>query len=151
MSWETKITQKDAVKSFFVMDGGKVNLEASVERYRSAALRHIAKQESDDHLISVCMTKLFDQFKGANLNLDFIKSQTVQLMGQEVPSLKDPSLFILLSARVEEMLHDNTNQPEVAAKGDKPGKPAIDGRIYGMRKGANGGFYRISDRSATTE
>jgi hypothetical protein len=147
MAWDKTPSMKDAVRAFFVTEDGKVNLEASVERFRSSALKHIAGQEAQDGLIVQCMTSLFDQYKGANLNLDYIKSQTVERMGKAVPELKEPSLFSILSARVETLLHDNCNQPAVEAKGDKPAVEAITGRTYDMRKGKGGGFYRVSDQA----
>lgn len=146
MSWDKNPSMKDSVKAFLVVDNGKVNLEASCNRFREVALRHLAGQEAEDTLISSCMESLFDQYKGANLNLEFIKSQTVQRMAKQVPELGDPGLFSSLSARVEDILHANTNQPAVEAKGDKPAVAAVEGRPYGMRKGKGGGFYRIADQ-----
>lgn len=149
MAWDKSVSQKDAVKSFLVYEDGKVNLEASVSKYRSAALTHLVKEESDEKLITECMTELFDQFRGANLNADFVKSQTVQKMAKRIPELSNPNLFSILSAKVEAVLHENCDQPETPAKGDKPAVAAITGRTYGMRKGAGGGFYRVADRPAT--
>ena len=145
-TWEKRIAMGEAVKSFLVSVDGKVDLEASTAKYRSSCLQYIAKQESDTALVSECMTSLFDQFRGANLNLNFIKSQTVTLMGKKVPELKDPGLFSILSSKVEDYLHENCNQPAVAAKDDKPAVEAITDRTYDMRKGAGGGFFRCSDR-----
>jgi len=147
MAWEKTVSMKDAVKAFFVTEDGKVNLEASVDRFRSSALKFIAGQEAQDSLIMQCMTGLFDQYKGANLNLDYIKSQTVERMGKAVPDLKDPGLFSILSTRVEAILHENCDQPAVEAKGDKPAVEAITGRVYAMRKGKGGGFYRNADQT----
>ena len=147
MAWDKTPSMKDAVKAFFVTEDGKVNLDASVERFRSTALKFIAGQEAQDTLITECMSGLFDQYKGASLNLDYIKSQTVERMGKAVPELKDPSLFSILSARVEDLLHANCNQPAVDAKGDKPAVEAVTGRTYDMRKGKGGGFFRISDQA----
>lgn len=147
MAWEKSVSQKDAVKAFLVVTDGKVDVAASTEKYRAAALRHMAGQEAEDNLITECLTELFDRLRGAHLNLDYIKSQTVQSMIKRVPDLNDPNLFTQLSGRVEEVLHANTNQPAVEAKGDKPAREAITGRIYNMRKGKGGGFVRISDEA----
>lgn len=147
MVWEKQVSQKEAVKSFFVLTDGKVDLAASVEKYRAAALRYVAGQEAEDTLISECMSSLFELYKGATLNLDFVKSQTVLRMTKVHPELNEPALFTQLSKRVEDYLHANTNQPAVEAKGDKPAQDEITGRIYSMRKGKNGGFYRVADQS----
>jgi hypothetical protein len=116
-----------------------------VEKYRAVARQYIAKQLAETELVGQCMTALFDQYKGANLNLDFIKSQTVQRMTKIHPELNEPALFATLSARVEDYLHENCDQPAVAPKGDKPGRDAITDRTYAMRKGKGGGFCRKAD------
>ena len=149
MAWDKKITMAEAVKSFLVTGGdGKVDMAASTEKFRVTALQHLAKQESDEALIMECMTSIFDQFRGANLNLDFIKSETVNRMAKRVPELADPSLFTILQGKVEDVLHENTNQPATEATEKKPAYPAIEGRIYSMRKGKGGGFFRVADQAA---
>lgn len=147
MSWDKAVSMKDSVKAFLVTTDGKVNLDASVERFREFALKHLAGQEAEDSLIEACMSNLFDTYKGASLNLEFVKSQTVQAMAKQVPALANPSLFTQLAGRVEDVLHANTNQPAVEAKGDKPAVEAITGRTYGMKKGKGGGFFRNADQA----
>ena len=146
MTWDKKPSMKDSVTAFLVSVDGHLDVEASVSKYRSAVLQHSAKQESDTALISECMGELFDIYPGANLNLDFVRSQTVQRMAKKVPSLSDPTLFSILGAKVEDFLHSHCNQPEVAAKGEKPAVPAVTGQLYGVRKGLGGGFWRVADR-----
>lgn len=148
MGWEKKATQAEAVKAFLVSVNGKVDLEASVEKFRSVALKTLANQETEDSLIVTCMNGLFDQFPGASLNLDYIKSHTVQAMAKQVPELKDPTVFGQVSKRVEEVLHALTDQPEVPAEGDRPAQPAITNRAFAMKRGKGGGFYRKSDQAA---
>lgn len=147
MSWEKKVSQAEAVKAFLVTVDGRVNLEASVDKFRGVAVRTLAKQESDDELISSCMSALFNQFPGASLNLDYVTSKTVEAMGVRVPELKDPQLFSQLRERVADVLHANTDQPAREAKGDKPAAEAITDRTYAMKKGTGGGFYRKADQA----
>ena len=148
MTWDIKkVAMKDAVKSFLVTVDGHIDLEASTSRFRESALRHLASQEAETDRISRCMTQLFDTYRGATLNLEFIKSQTVQLMCKESPTLNDPSLFLTLSARVEEFLKENTNQPAQEAMAKRPAKPEITGKIYSMKFGKAGGWHRVSDQS----
>lgn len=148
MAWDKTPSQKEAVKSFLVTEDGKVNLEASVDKYRAVCLQHIAGETSDTELVAQCMTALFDQYQGAHLNLDFVKSQTVQRITKLHPELNEPALFATLSKRVEDYLHANTNADAVEAKGDKPAKEAVTGKTYAMRKGKGGGFCRVSDQTA---
>ena len=147
MAWDKTPSQKEAVKAFLVTTDGTTDLEASVEKYRQVCRQYIAGQTAEQDLIAACMTELFDQRRGAYLNLDYIKSQTVQLMGNKHPDLKEPTLFAMLSTRVETYLHENCNQPAVEAKGNKPAKEAITGKTYAVKKGIGGGFCRVSDQS----
>jgi hypothetical protein len=138
MAWEKKVSQKDAVKAFFVLDAGsKIDLEASTAKYRQAALGYLASQEAEESLVTQCMSEVFDTYRGASLNLDFVKSQTVQRLGIHNPSLKEPSLYITLAKRVEDVLHSLTGEDE-----SKP---------YSMRKGKNGGFSRKADQAFSTK
>ncbi len=146
MAWEKQASQKEAVKAFLVMNNDKVDVDASTAKYRAAALKLMIGQEAENVVISQCITELYDQYKGANLNLEFIKSKVVEKMIKLTPELNDPRVFSSLSGRVEDVLHENTNQQAVEAKDDKPAKAAIDGRLYSMRKGKNGGFWRVSDQ-----
>lgn len=148
MAWEKKVSQADAVKAFLVTVDSKVDLEASVDKFRSVALKTLAGQESEDSLIATCMLALFDHYKGATLNLDFIKSQTVQRMAKVVPELGEPGIYSVVSSRVEEILHALCDQPEVEAKGNKPAVAAITDRTFAMKKGKGGGFYKKSDQGA---
>ena len=147
MAWEKKVAQTEAVKAFLVTVDGKTDLDASVEKFRSVALRSLASQSSEDELIVVSINGLFDRYPGASLGLEFIKSQTVQAMARTTPSLGDPGIYSLVTARVEEVLHALCDRDEVPAKGDKPAQPAITGRTFGMKKGKNGGFFRNSDQA----
>ncbi len=148
MAWDKTPAQKEAVKAFLVTTDGGFDLEASVEKYRAVARQYIASQTAEQDLIAACMTELFDFRKGATLNLDYIKSQTVTLMAKRHAELGEPTLFAMLSGRVEDYLHANCDQPAKPAKGDKPEVPAIEDRIYAMKKGQGGGFYRKSDASS---
>jgi hypothetical protein len=145
MAWDKTPAQKDAVKAFLVTVDGKVDLEASVEKYRAVCRQYLAGQTAEQDLIALCMAELFDQARGGTRNIDYIKSQTVQLMAKRHPELADPTLFAMLSGRVEDYLHANCDQPAVAAKGNKPAREAITGRTYAKKMGQGGGFYRKSD------
>jgi hypothetical protein len=149
MAWEKKVSQAEAVKAFLVTVDGRVNMEASVEKFRGVAVRTLASKESDEQLISECIGSLFDKWRGASLGLEYVTSQTVEAMKLRVPELGDPGLFSQLRERVSDVLHAQADVAERAAKGDKPATAAItEGRIYGVKKGASGGFFRKSDQAA---
>jgi hypothetical protein len=151
MAWDKTPAQKEAVKAFLVTTDGKGDLEASVEKYRQVCRQYLAGQTAEQDLVAACMTQLFDLRRGTSLNLDYIKSQTVQLMSKQHPELNDPTLFAMLSKRVEDYLHENCDQAAVEAKGNKPAREAITDRTYGVKRGTGGGFFRKSDASADTK
>lgn len=157
MAWDKTPAQKEAVKAFLVTTDGKVDLEASVEKYRSVCRQYVAGQTAEEDLVASCMTQLFDLRRGTSLNLDYIKSQTVQLMSKQHPELNDPTLFAMLSKRVEDYLHENCDQPEVEAKPAEGKKKAVEyraaitDRTYGVKRGTGGGFFRKSDVPADTK
>ncbi len=144
MAWDNTPSQKEAVKSFLVTVDGKIDLEASTEKYRTVCRQYMAKSMAEDELVSQCIGALFDQYRGAYLNLDYIKSQTVLRMTKAHPELNEPTLFNTLAARVESYLHENTNQDAVAATAKRPAKEAITGRPFSMKKSR--GFCRLSDQ-----
>lgn len=135
MAWDKIPSQKEAVKSFLVVEDGKVNLDASTAKYRAACLLHVAGQTADAELIGTCMTSLFDTRKGVYMNMDYIKSQVSQAVLKLHPELNDPALFGNLYKRIETFLHENTGE----------------GKTYGMIKAR--GFCRTSDQpvKAATE
>lgn len=147
MAWDKIVSMKEGVKAFLVTEDGKVNLEKSVEKYRAACLHHVAGETTQTELISQCMTALFDQYKGAHLNLDFIKSQTVQRITKLHPELNQPALFATLSKRVEDFVHDNTNVDASEATAKRPAKEAVTGKTYNVSRGKGGGFCRALDQT----
>jgi len=147
MAWDNTPAQKEAVKAFLVQTDGKYDLEASVEKFTAVAKLHIAKQTAEQDLIALCMAEVFDARPGVTLNIDYIKSQTVARMSKRHPELGEPTLFSMLSGRVEDYLHENCDQPAVEAKGDKPAREAITDRTYAKKMGKGGGFYRKSDQT----
>lgn len=152
MAWDKTPAQKEAVKAFLVTTDGKLDLEASVRKYETVCRQYIAGQTAEQDLIASCMTELFDNARGGTRNIDYIKSQTVALMAKREPSLNEPELFSMLSARVEEYLHENCDQPAQAAapaKGNRKAveaREAITDRIYAKKMGQGGGFYRKADQ-----
>lgn len=157
MAWDKTPAQKEAVKAFLVTVDGKVDLEASTEKYRQVCRQYVAGQTAEQDLIKLCLAELFDLRRGTSLNLDYIKSQTVQLMSKRHPELNDPTLFAMLSGRVEDYLHENCDQPAVEAKPAEGKRKAVEAReaitdrTYGVKRGTGGGFFRKSDVPADTK
>ena len=132
MAWLKTVSQTDAVKAFLVFnDDTTVNLDASVSKFREVALRQLASQETDDALVSECISALFDMYPGARMNVMAITSNVVSRMGQKNPDLADPKLFGVLAKRVAEVLKAQTGE--------------LDTQPYTTVKGPRGGHARKSD------
>jgi hypothetical protein len=130
MAWDNLPAKRDAVKSFIVVNAltDQVNIEASVSKFRDALTKHLGTREGNDDLIRECLTNLFDYHKGVRMTMDFIASQTVDLMGKKNADLKNPQLFSRLGKRVR----------EVVALDVKAG-------VYASERGPSGGHYRVCD------
>jgi hypothetical protein len=141
MSWEKKIAQREAVKSFLVFADGLIDLEASTAKYHNACLQYKAQKETEETLVAECMADLYNTHRGVTLNMDYIKSQTIHRMVKRQPELNEPALFSLLGGRVEDYLRANCDHEAVAAKGDKPEVAAKTDGLFARAAGRNGGFY----------
>jgi hypothetical protein len=146
MAWEVKVSKRDAVKAFMVVNAdGEIEVEPSVSKYRESLLQAVAIREAQDTLILMCLGETFDEHKGARLNLAFLVSQVVPKMGNHVEALKDPQLFSMLSKRIAEVLSENCDQPAKEATNKHPACEAITGRTYSSVPYRNGGFIRNAD------
>jgi hypothetical protein len=144
----SKISQFDALKTFFVTStDDRIDLEASVEKYRSLAMKYIVAQESQDALILECVADVFSEHKGATLNIDYIKSQTWTRMAKIIPNAKNPEVFAVVSARIEEVFNANVNRPAVEATEKKPAKLAVEGKLYEVKRGKGGGYFCVADQA----
>lgn len=127
MAWEKTISLKDGLKPFLVTDGGTINLEASVAKFRENALMHIAKQEAEEVLIKMCLNEVYDHYKGSWMNADALFSATIKRMEAKVPELGNPSLYSFLCKRIDGIIHED---------------PA-----FVMKKGAGFGWARAADQT----
>jgi hypothetical protein len=137
MSWEKKVSQIEAVKAFLVSEGGMVNLEASVAKFRETALMHIAKQEAEEVLVKMCLNEVFDHYKGSFLNQNALWSATIEKMKAKVPELGNPSLYGFLCKRIDTIMHEDLGEPG-------------SGKTFMVKRGAGGGFGRAKDQTPTT-
>ena len=108
---------------------------ATQAKFNQTLLSSVANEKAQDGLILDSMSQLFDQFKGAFLNLPFIKSHTIEIMAKNFPEFKTPVLFGQLSKRIGELLHEHTGE----------------NKTYNMKKGAGFGFCRARDQAPKVE
>jgi hypothetical protein len=68
-------------------------------------------------------------------------------MAKVSPELGQPTVFSMVSARVEQVMDALTDREERPSKGDKPAVDAITNRAFAVKRGKGGGTYRKSDQA----
>ncbi len=133
MAWEKIVSMKAGIVPFLVKDKeGTIDQKASVAKFEAALIQYAGKKEADASLVLSCINELFDQYKGASINQKGIISFVIQKMVVKNPELKNPSLFGMLSKRVEEVLKDNIGE----------------GKSFATKLGPGGGTYRVADQKS---
>jgi hypothetical protein len=140
MAWEKKVSMKAGLVPFLVYTAGLVDLEASDRKFHDAALLFKVQNEADEDVVLSSINALYDQYKGASLNVAAICSGVISLMGKTNSVFANPQLFGTLSKRVTDVLDANT-EPKERAEGDT--------KVYtfAVRRGPGGGHMRISDQT----
>ena len=132
MAQKKMISMKQAVQAFLVMseDEKSINVEATETKFPDYLLKHNAGQMAEQELIGQCVNTLFDTYRGACLNMDYIKSQIVESMKKINPDLGDPALFSFLSKRIAGAMSEMTGE----------------GKAFAIKGGPAGGHYRVADQ-----
>ena len=97
-------SKKEALMAFMVREEAGWSLPKSELKFRESARSFIARQEADEQLIKECTKVVFARFPSAFLNISYICSNVIGLMGERVPALKDPHLHPQLSKRITEVM-----------------------------------------------
>lgn len=104
-------------------DKGEVDTEATVAKFRSDLISHLASQRDQDNKIAVAVHAVFDQYKGARINL--------------------PALTNFTLTKLEA---NASNYPELTnAIRDYVKSNASEGGLFLINKGKGGGVIRLSD------
>jgi hypothetical protein len=109
---------REELLPFLVRENGRYDLQASLSKFKDMASKYIASQEAEENLVVECLHQLFDEHKGAGLNVKYIIAHIIPLMQLQVASLKDTSVYPMLQKRVAQVLKDQTEAGTfVATKG----------------------------------
>ena len=122
-----------------VLTGGKIDIDASVQAFRSAAVKRQAELETEQSEIAEAVEALFDSNRGKAIAMPVLGSMVAQALNAQ------PENFKVLSDRVLDYVRANS-QGEV-----KDGVAARPDSLFVIGKGKNGGCYRRADRPAKTE
>lgn len=110
----------EVVRSF----DGSVDMTASLMSAKTAIEKFVADKESEDTAINVAVHEVFDQFKGASINMPALVSLTIQKLGGS------PENFKVLGDKVSAFIRGNSG----------------DFGVFTITKGRGGGVRRNSDK-----
>lgn len=103
------------------VDGG-IDLQATTDKFQAELLAWEAEKGAADALIVNTLNAIFDQYKGANLNQEYLIGEYVRRN-----NVRDKDQHALVTKRVKDHLKENT------------------GILYLARVGKGGGFKRMCD------
>lgn len=112
------------VSEYVVRNGGSVDIEASVDKFRSALTVHLAERETQQATIADAVHTVFDKNKGTVISMPALTGLALQELNAQ------PENFTVLSERVQEYVREN-------AQGDSS--------TFIIAKGKGGGCKRRSD------
>jgi hypothetical protein len=121
-----------------VTTDGAIDIDASAQAFRSAALKRQAELETEGAEIALACGELFDQYRGKAIPMPTVGSMVAQKLNAQ------PENFKVLSDRVLDYVRSNSQERKVP-----------DGTVtkhddseFVIGKGKNGGCYRRADRPA---
>lgn len=125
-----------------VTEGGKVDQDKSEAAFRGALLKYVAERETEGTLIEEAVSALFDQYKGAAINMPAVCSMTAQRLNAQ------PENFKVLSDRVAEYVRANSQETGNEKEGTLVEHPDS---LFIIAKGKGGGVSRRADRPVKTD
>lgn len=120
---------------------GKYDLDAMTVAARNALVRLEAERETEEATIADAVNAIFDEFKGAAINMPALLSMTTQRLNAQ------PSNFKVLSERASAYVHENSQGDTDKATGavQRPNS------LFVIGKGKGGGVRRRADIVAKPE
>lgn len=108
---------------------GAVDVDASVEAFKTAVHQHIAARETETATIALAVDDLFSSKPGARLNMPYVQSSVATALNAQ------PENFKALGERIAVYIRENA--------GDRD-----SGKLFHIGKGKVGGVTRWSDQPA---
>ena len=110
---------------------GSIDLDATVSKFEGDVSTYVALQAADQEKVAEAVATVFDTNMGTNINMPFLVSQALPLLGVSASTHKS------LSERVLAYVRSNAD-----GKGSN---------LFSIVKGIHGGVKRLSDVPATEE
>ncbi len=116
----------------------RIDIEASCVKYRNAITAARDKQVNDLEVVSTATNAVYDEFRGAYITIDALKSFVCQKLKIH------PNAYGEIGKRIHAYINENLE----AGNGiTSEGKPAL----FRLKKGVGGGFGRLADLKAAAE
>lgn len=122
-----------------VLTGGKIDIDASVQAFRSAAVKRQAELETEQSEIAEAVEALFDANLGKAIAMPVLGSMVAQALNAQ------PENFKVLSERALDYVRANSQTTGSEKAGTLVQHPDS---LFVIGKGKNGGCYRRADRPA---
>lgn len=122
------------------LSGGKIDIEASVQVFRAAAVKRQAELETEQAEIAQAVETLFDRNLGKAIAMPTLGSMVAQALNAV------PENFKVLSERALDYVRQNSQTTGSEKEGTLVQHPDS---LFVIGKGKNGGCYRRADRPAT--
>lgn len=107
-------------------DDGSIDHDATVAKFSGELVRYAAECETEAAAIGVHVNAVFDQYRGANLNMPALTSMTLTRLNCQ------PEAFKVLTEKVQGYIRDR----------------AGEGGAFTISKGKGGGVRRVADLPA---
>ena len=120
------------LSNLVVLNEGSIDVEASVLKFRNALTIAKASHDNDLETIATGVHAVYDQFPGAYIQIDALKSMVLSKLGVS------PHAYGAVADRLHKFVQENTEA--------KDGKTASGAdAIFLLKKGKGGGFARKAD------
>jgi hypothetical protein len=113
---------------------GSIDQDASLDACSDAIVKYCAERETEEATIADAVNALFDEHKGARLNMPFVQSATLRTLNVQ------PANYKVLSEKVAQYVRDHS-QGEKA----EDGSVARPDSLFLIGKGKGGGVARRCD------
>lgn len=120
---------------------GTIDTDASLSSAKKTLLTYVAERETESEQIGEAVHAVFDQYKGASINMPALQSMALTHLNVQ------PESFKVLGERVAQYVRDNADLPEVKDKAGNVTQAAEPARTraFKISKGKNGGVRRWAD------
>ena len=113
---------------------GSLDLEGTHSKFEDDLLRFSAERDTENAAMAAHIHAIFDQYKGARLNVPYLTGETLRRMGAQ------PANWKILSDKIVAFIQDNAQ-----GKTHEDGSVDRPGSTFVISRGKGGGVARRAD------